>query len=387
MKSGTMFLLKKVDRLFGPLLLKGLHASSVHTKLARPSSILIVRPGGIGDATLLMPAINLLAESFPDAEITVLAEQRNAAVFARCPVLHQVYCYDRPSDLLRALNGAYDVVIDSEQWYCLSAVVARLVRADIRIGFATSGRGRVFTHPVAYSQEIYETSNFFQLLAPLGVTSPCCLDSPWLVPEQKALAAADSLLVTLTGTPFVAIFPGASVPEKCWGTRRFTAVAEHLAKRDIAVVVLGGRQESKAGAELAAAGQALDLTGRTSLPVAAAILARSALLVSGDSGLLHLAAAVGTPTVALFGPSSVEKWAPQGKLHRTLSARLPCAPCARYGTVPPCRLKVACLEAISVDEVAAAVMDLLHVVTGVFAEQNGKYPRILNKIIDNNQGY
>lgn len=112
------------------------------------------------------------------------------------------------------------------------------------------------------------------------------------------------------------------------------------------------------GGELAGEG-VLDLTGSCSLAATAAVIARGRALVTGDSGLLHIAAGLGTPTVSLFGPSDPRKWGPVGALHRQLQAGLPCSPCSRYGTTPPCPMAGGCLARIPVARVIAAVDDLL----------------------------
>ncbi|MFH1027028.1 MAG: glycosyltransferase family 9 protein, partial [Pseudomonadota bacterium] len=103
----------------------------------------------------------------------------------------------------------------------------------------------------------------------------------------------------------------------------------------------------------------LNLAGKTSLQDTAAIMDRSALLVSGDSGVLHIAAGLGKPTVSLFGPGRSEKWAPQGDRHIVINRQLPCSPCTTFGTTPSCPRDAECLRSITPDEVANAVTMLL----------------------------
>jgi ADP-heptose:LPS heptosyltransferase len=103
----------------------------------------------------------------------------------------------------------------------------------------------------------------------------------------------------------------------------------------------------------------LNLAGRTSLAESAAIIDRSALLLSGDSGVLHIAVGLGKPTVSLFGPGRSEKWAPRGDRHIVINRHLPCSPCTTYGTTPPCPHNAQCMRDITVEEVANSVMMLL----------------------------
>jgi lipopolysaccharide heptosyltransferase II len=322
---------------------------------ATPATILIIRPGGIGDAVLLAPTIIQLKHNYHDATLTVLAERRNAGVIALIPAVDRVYCYDRPLEFLAALRGSYDVVIDTEQWHCLSAVVARLIRAPLKIGFATNERRRMFTHSVAYSHDDYEVDSFKRLQSLLGVRW-FEYATPFLsVPDEARTATADRLLDTLGGRPFVAIFPGASVPERRWRAERFRQVAEIMSSRGYSVVVVGGGEDRPAG-ELIVASGGLNLAGQTSLAETAAILEQSKLLISGDSGILHIGVGLDIPTVSLFGPGRALKWAPRGDKHSVLNKQLSCSPCTTFGTTPSCPYSTRCMREITVDEVVEAAL-------------------------------
>jgi ADP-heptose:LPS heptosyltransferase len=103
----------------------------------------------------------------------------------------------------------------------------------------------------------------------------------------------------------------------------------------------------------------LNLAGATTLAETAAVIKKSALLLSGDSGVLHIAVGLGVPTVSLFGPGRVKKWAPQGEHHIVINKELPCSPCTTFGHTPPCPIHAQCMRDISVDEVVTAVTMLL----------------------------
>jgi len=316
---------------------------------------LLIRPGGIGDAVHLIPAIQCLKQAHPSATIDILAEKRNAAVFSLCPEVDQVLRYDCPRDFLSIFHRKYDVIIDTEQWHRLSAVVARLIRSDCKIGFATNERRRMFTHGVDYFQDDYEVESFSHLLVPLDVTFG--LSRPFLqvpLPDRKR---AEKLLVPVA-IPFVALFPGASIPERRWGARKFGDLANRLRAMGLEVVVIGGEEDRAQGEEIVGQG-GLNLAGRTSLTETAAVLQRSVLLVSGDSGVLHLAVGLDVPTVSLFGPGIAQKWAPRGDIHRVIDHHLACSPCTRFGTTPPCPIQARCLADIGVDEVLGKIRTLI----------------------------
>lgn len=360
MSSGQIRLLKLADRFLGEILarvLPGCCFSNIPTVV--PRSVLLIRPGGIGDAVLLFPAICSFKKLYPDCEISVLAERRNGATFALCPDVSQVLLYDRPNELLAAIRQRYDVVIDTEQWHRLSAIVARLIRANLKIGFATNERKRLFNVAVPYANLDYEPSSFLRLLEPLGIKDQT-VEYPFLaVPEHIGLQAQKKL-VSLADQAFVALFPGASIPEKRWGAEKYHRLATWLDQHGLLVVVVGGGQDREVGEKILAGCQGLNLAGATSLAETAAVLQRSSLLVTGDSGVLHMAVGLDVPTVSLFGPGVADKWAPKGEKHIVLNKKLACSPCTRFGTTPPCPDGGRCIQEISVDEVEAAVSALLH---------------------------
>ena len=350
-------ILKRLDAVVGPLLTRLFWTTRYPDVNTPPKSVLFIRPGGIGDAILLLPALKAMQTAHPGCRIDILAEQRNAAAFLLIPGIHAVHRYDAPSGLAAVLRGGYDVVIDTEQWYRLSAIIARSIRAPKTIGFATNERERLFSDPVSYSQQEHEACSFFSLLRPLGIEAPKEIALPFITLPADAVNAAKKLLAPLGGKAFVAMFPGASIPQKEWGIDNFREVASVLAAAGVAVVVVGGPDTRDAGERIAEGGLALNLAGKGSLLESAALIGEARVLLSGDSGLLHVAAGLGTPTVSLFGPSDPAKWGPKGEKHQVFNSELPCAPCSRFGTIAPCTTELRCMGA-TVSQVAAAVMRL-----------------------------
>lgn len=323
------------------------------------SRILFIRPGGIGDAVYLAPAIRATRATFPEAGIDVLAERRNAGVFALVPQVGRVLRYDRLRDWPHLLRNRYDAVIDTEQWHRLSAVVARLMRPAVSIGYATNERKGLFTYSVSYSHDDYEADSFLRLLDPLGIGVSATTSGPFLNVPDIARKRAGELLYDILHQPFVVLFPGASIPERRWGAEKFRAVAEALAGEGVPSVIVGGQENVADAAKIATGTLALNLAGRTSLAETAAVIDKSAVLVSGDSGILHIGVGLGKPTVSLFGPGIAKKWAPQGDNHTVLNKNLPCSPCTRFGYTPKCPEEARCLREITVEEAAGAVLKLL----------------------------
>ena len=363
--AGRIALLKAVDSLLGRIAVPLACLLRPSANLPdRITSILVIRPGGIGDAVLLIPALQALRSRNPDAKITVLAERRNASAFLLCSGVNSILCYDRPGGLIAALAGVYGVVMDAEQWHRLSAVVARLTRAPMLIGFATNERSRLFTHPITYSQDDYEVDSFQRLLAPLDI-DPVQPARKFLAVPAAAARKGEELVASLDNRAFVTIFPGASIPERRWGADKFRKVADLLALLGVAVVVVGGDGDKGEGEVIVAGGTGLNLAGRTSLSETAAVIQRGSLLLSGDSGVLHIAVGLGIPTVSLFGPGRALKWAPRGEHHTVVAKGLPCSPCTTFGTTPACPIGAQCMRDITVDEVFNAVTVLLTATGGL----------------------
>ncbi|MCI4624767.1 MAG: glycosyltransferase family 9 protein [Candidatus Magnetoovum sp. WYHC-5] len=360
-------LIKKLDRYVGKPLLPVLKAVYKPRQLnvEKPSSFLFIRPGGIGDAVLLLPIIIALKKLYPEALINVLCEKRNSAVFALIDGINEVFLYDRKIDLLQGVLGIqYDIVVDTEQWYRFSAIVAYLTGAPIRVGFSTNERRRLFTYPVSYSNDDYEINSFSNLLSvainkPINIPLRECAYAPY-TPFIKIDSKDNQFVSPIHSKGIICIFPGASVYQKKWSKTNYGLLAKKLSNDGYKIVILGAATESKdAKIIIGAAPDSIDLTKKTTIKDICNILSISSLLITPDSGLLHLAFAVGTKTVSIFGASSVTKWAPKGQSHTAICKELNCSPCSSFGNVPPCLYNCKCMSMISVDEVYEKSINLL----------------------------
>lgn len=354
--SVQLRVLKFIDAVVGRAMASLFPPPGANKESQSPESFLIIRPGGIGDAVLLIPALQTLKNRFPDARFHVLAERRNAAVFKLYSGIFQTFCYDKPAELLAALRGNYDYVIDTEQSHYLSAIIARLTKSVATIGFASNNRKRLFNYALPYEQEDYEAFSFFRLLEPFGIKLPQPFPKCFLnIPESDRFYAVN----LASSTPFVCIFPGASVSERRWGGERFHELTGLLCQYDISVVVIGGSSEEEVGDQIVGGTTGRNLAGKTTISQTAAIIEKSSLLVTADSGMLHLAVGLDKPTVSLFGPGRHKKWAPKGDRHIVLNKNLQCSPCTTFGSTPKCLDDARCMKEITVDEVFKAVTTLL----------------------------
>jgi len=383
-KSETMSakteLLKAADALIGGPLCRLLGRITFHLERqpphhqrmpSNPKRILVVRPGGIGDMVLLLPALRKLQEHFPTAKLEVICERRNLEVLRLSGWTGDVFLYDwQPFRLCSALlRRRYDIAIDTEQFHHFSAVFTILSRAPIRIGFKINPRRNpLYTHLVNYALDGLEAEQFAALLAPLGINQ----SAHWALagflkdlslPINPRLAA--ELASPLEKERLAVLHAGASCRYKKWSCDNFTALIKQLhAEFGLTIALVGShadRPESKLiTRSLSPANQAFvrNYTGQLTLAQSAALIKRARLFVGSDSGLAHLAVALDVPTVVLFGPSDAQKWGMVNKRHAVVRKTLPCAPCFIFGYHRPCRT-LECMRSIQVDDVLTACRRLL----------------------------
>lgn len=256
--------------------------------------ILFVTSNRLGDAVLSTGVLDHLIRTYPDASITVVCGPVAEGVFARMPNRARTIVLDkRPYSLhwlplwASAATTLWDLVVDI-RGSALAWMVPTHRRAVMR---------RRPGHKIA------------QLAAVLGLDPPP-LPVAWTAPQDRARAAA----LLPCGRPIIGLGPTANWVPKAWPADRFAALFRKL-DRDAIPAVFAGPGEAErmmAAPLLAALPEAIDLVGQLSLPEVAACLARCALFVGNDSGLMHLAAAAGAPTLGLFGPTPSAEYAPAG---------------------------------------------------------------------------
>lgn len=346
-------LLKLLDFFFGTLLACVSPIRKQPRSLPTyPQKMLIIRPGGIGDAVFLLPVLKALRTTYPSLKINILCENRNAEPFHAHPLLvDQIFLYHSWHDLTSLFKHAYDVIIDTEQWHLLSAVIASRLHAQTTIGFATRPlRSKLFDHPVPYQTNTYELENlrtlFSSLLGnkhPLTTIDHSFETSSSLLDWATAQIPASSIIIALA----------TSTPERRLFTEHIILLIQHILSIGHTPVLLGGQDVEKTAMhilhQMPPAG-IINLTGKTTLKESAALIKRSVLYIGPDSGLTHLACAVGTKVIAVFGPGNAAQWAPRGKKHITISRHLPCAPCTVFGySLPTCRGRYDCMRTIPIN--------------------------------------
>ncbi|MEN6406542.1 MAG: glycosyltransferase family 9 protein [Thermoguttaceae bacterium] len=293
--------------------------------------ILIVRLSAIGDVIQSMPIACALRERFPDAFLTWIVEQRSAELLQNHPALDEVLTVPRgwlksPKTLWRLrrqLRGRrFDIALEA-QGLTKAAILARLSGAPRRLGFGPPW-GRELS-PWLNTESVdtpgpHIVERNLQLLRPLGIESPTVQFS---VPErpEDAQTAERILDKFQVGRGFALINVGAGWPSKLWPMDRYGAVAAHLgAAGGLPTLVLWAGEGERAMAERVVAGSQghARLAPKTTLSELAALARRARLFLGSDTGPLHLAAAVGTPCVGLYGPWPKDIHGPYGPQHIAL---------------------------------------------------------------------
>jgi len=326
--------------------------------------VLIRGTNWIGDVVMTFPAIAAVRETLPKARITVLVKPWVADLVRMHPAVDDVMVYERPGrhtgvggllTLARELREKrFDAAILLQN-AIEAAVIARLARIPVRAGYSTDARGLLLTHPVKRTLQIktvHQSLYYLEMLKALGFRSPSGALSIAVTERQRL--SAERLLgqFGIAGRrPVVGMAPGAAFgPAKRWFPERFAAVADRLTERFSCPVLLfgsAGDRPSTEAVQSAAKFALVDIAGKTNLGDAIALIAQCDLFVTNDSGLMHVAGALGVPTVSIFGSTNPQTTYPLGE--RTLIIRRPvdCSPCLKK----ECPTDFKCMDLVTVDEV------------------------------------
>ena len=371
-----------------------LHRCPVGRELAS-RRILITRVGAFGDILMATPLLAALRAAYPDAHLTWLVEHTEVQAIDANPYIDEYIKWDGaywkrqfrwnrlPLGLLRARRFCaelrrrhYDVFISFQPEEL--AWLVRGINAPISVGVfdtfqQTDGLKRtspnVRLYSTAYTHDelpLHRTDQYLLPLRALGLPELPEKRMSMGFTEQDA-AAADRFLHgqgLADGRPFVVIAPMTTWPSRCWPGERYAALGDALAQRlGHASVLIGSArpEERRTVADVAArmVSGPIQAAGVLDFRQMAALIARSAALISGDTGPMHVAAAVGTPSVSLFGPTPVLGRAPLTPGGRTLMHPVPCGPCDQKLCPNPPESHMLCMRLIGVDEVLETVTGLL----------------------------
>jgi heptosyltransferase-2 len=312
------------------------------------------------------PAMGVVRRYFPDAEIVVAANPLVAQLFSHHPDCDRVLVYDRqgahqgPGGFLRFVGELrrerFDLAILLQN-AVEAAILAALAGIPRRAGYRSDGRGLLLSHGVpvgAAEKRLHHTDYYLRMLSGVGIvgeTGPLQLAC-----TAEEIAEAEA---RLGGGQWLAVNPGAAYGSaKRWIPQRFAEVADRLAEtHGLRVLLTGGPGEIEIGRDIAQAmsHRPLNLIGQTRVREMMALLSRCRLMITNDSGPMHVAAAFGVPLVAVFGPTDHTTTSPLSERARIVRKPVDCAPCL----LRQCPTDHRCMEAIEVADVLAAAEELL----------------------------
>lgn len=330
--------------------------------------ILILKPSSLGDVVQALPVLRLLKRHLPQSEIFWWIEAGLAPLLQGDPDLTGVVLFERrgwaaPRNWVRLGRSIawmrrqqFDWVIDLQ---CLarSASIAWLTNGKLLVGLDEPREGARGFYDIVARRRSFHTHAVDWYLGVLELLRvPADQRFEWL-PSRTEISQNLRRKWPVADAPWVLFQPGARWPNKRWPVEFYSELQRRLARwrPDLRFAVLGGAEDRALGEAIAGAGaeRCLDLTGRLSLPEMAEWIRLGRLMVSNDTGPMHVAAAVGTPIVALFGPTTPQRTGPYGQLGHVLQLQLPCVPCMRAR----CRHTpfMECLRELSPEMVCATV--------------------------------
>jgi len=341
------------------------------------SRVLVIKPCCLGDVLMATPAVAALRTAWPAAEIHFAVGPWSRPMLEQNPHIDRLVDSGRVGSgpyglrdwlalIRRVRAGHYDVCLVLDRSARL-ALVPALAGVPQRVGLDSEGRGFFLTQRVPVAGVQHEADLYLACVGALGIsTAGARLE---FYPSAAARAHAGAWEPAGSG-PFVVVHPaggqnpGMTLSAKRWPAERFAALIRRLvAERGARVAVVGGKEDIALAAQvcsLAATEPApANLAGRLSFDELGALLQRAQFFVGNDTGAMHLAVAVGTPTVAIFGPSDPRQYGPYGPAHRYVWKPAECAPCLqRGGWNAGCR-DSRCIEGVTVDDVWAETVKVL----------------------------
>ncbi|MCM2264965.1 MAG: lipopolysaccharide heptosyltransferase II [Desulfuromonadales bacterium] len=322
-------------------------------------------PNWIGDAVMATPALRAIRETFPEARVTIVANPLVAELFTSHPDCDQVIRFDKQSNqgsmgefwrFCRSLRSErFDLAILFQNAF-KAAIMAVLAGIPRRAGYRTDGRGLLLTAGVPAVDKkhgLHHVDYYLQMLGQLGIAGGDGRLHLALTAEEEGRAVE-----RLGAGQWIAINPGASYgAAKRWFPERFAAVADGLAAEfGVRVVLTGGPGEMEIGRDIEKSMKIapLNLIGQTSVRELMATLAHCRLVVTNDSGPMHIAAAFGVPIVAVFGPTDHTTTSPLAGNCRIVRSAVDCAPCM----LRECPTDHCCMIGVTADAVLAAAREL-----------------------------
>lgn len=355
----------------------------INLKKTHIKRILIRAPNWIGDAVLSLPALDALKTIYPQAEITILAKSWVSPVYDNNQSVKNIIVYDRPKSsnsflgnipilssivefrLVRELNkGNFDIAVLFQNAF-KAALIVFLAGIKIRTGYSRDLRGLLLSHPIRFDSAIRNTHQVFYYLNIVNNLSKEIQPSAFGV-QPKIFIKANELewanvflnKKNILNKTIIGMAPGASYgPAKRWLAEGFKETANKLLNDfGATLIVFGGKDDYAICSEVLSGLEGFNTAGKLELRNSIALISRCSLFITNDSGLMHIAASLGVPTLAIFGSTDPKLTGPVGNIVKVIKKDIECSPCfdrtCRYGHYN-------CMKMITVNDVYSCASDLL----------------------------
>ena len=326
--------------------------------------ILLIRLSSLGDIVLTTPAIRAVRAHFADAYIAMLVGKQAAEVLQENPHLDEIIPFDRLAKHKDTAEMLRIIRILRERKFTLAIDLQRKFRTELLMYLSGAaervGKGALCSVRVPEHGNKHATAHYFDLLHAVGIPAVDQRLELFLAESERTAASQrlDAAGATQTGLK-VGVFPGAGWKLREWMPDRFAAIGDRLVRHfNAEVLIFGGQREAALVHTVAnlMEAPAIPFAGNLQVRALAACIEKCDLFLTNDTGPMHIAAAVGTPTVSLFGPGNHIRFQPLGGLHQTIRHAVPCNPCKQF--TDTCKDNI-CMKKITVDEVWQSISDTL----------------------------
>lgn len=331
--------------------------------------ILLIKPSSLGDIVHAMPTCAAIRRAYPKARLTWLVKRQWAGLVERIDGVDRVWSVESTlagwlSQVFPLRAEQFDLVVDLQGLF-RSAAIGWLSGSPLLVGFANGREGSPWFYSTcvpAPQLEMHAVDRYLLVAKAVGAVESGTPSFHFRIP-QADYDAVDRLLSqsgVTPGTSWVAMNVSARWPTKRWPAASFAEVADRLQQEGYGTVVMIGGPDERAEVAVVSGWMktpAIDLTGATTVGLLPALLSKASLLITNDSGPMHIAAAAGTPVVALFGPTSAARTGPYGVGHQVLTGGVPCSPC--FSRVCRNAVPLECLTTVLPKQVVVAVNQYL----------------------------
>jgi lipopolysaccharide heptosyltransferase I len=329
--------------------------------------VLVIKPSALGDIIQSTCILPMIRKHSPDARISWLVFKHNSDILINHPLIDHLFIADRHANFFSQIRHLgremrrhrFDLVIDLQSLF-RSGLFSLLSGGKRRVGYANGQEGSTLFYTETYdipTRSMHAVDGYIKLCEALGMESAGQVDFPLPINKDNRKKVRQLLSGFPDDRPLITISPSARWATKCWPERHFASLGDWLIVETGAKIALVGSPDEQDVAKRVSAAMkypVLDLTGRLSLLEVGALLEMSDLFVGNDSGLMHMASATKTRTVAIFGPTDPRRTGPYNPLATTVQADLECMPCFRKR----CR-GLLCMEQVDPRKVGTACLSQL----------------------------